>query len=128
MTVFEKIEQQQKGHEGTVAWCVGEDLKAICAADPHCAELVSQDLENKSMSIHECAKRNQENADRFHKKNKGKCIRIPQAKEEQIIREFYGLPAAVPQLTLIRPEEPKQEEAVPDLFAMDDDFDIFNMD
>ena len=34
MTVFEKIEAQQKGKEGTPAWMVGEQLKEICAGDP----------------------------------------------------------------------------------------------
>lgn len=112
MTVFEKIEAQQKGHEGTVAWCVGEDLKAICAADPHCAEIVAEDLENKSMSIHECAKRNQENADRFRKQSKGKCVRIPQEEEERIIREFYGLLAAsAPRLSIVKSDHAKDTAA-----------------
>lgn len=122
MTVFEKIEAQQKGKEGTVAWCVGEDLKAICAADPHCAELVNQDLDNESMSIHECAKKNQENADRLHKRSKGKCVRIPQEEEERIIREFYGLPgidaAPAPVLKLI----PKEEKAEPDILDLSEFF------
>lgn len=89
MSVIEKIEQQQKSAPvGSVAWCVAEDLKAICMADPHCAAIVAEDMESKSMSIYECAKKNQENADRIHKQNKGKCIRIPQTEEERIIREF----------------------------------------
>lgn len=118
MTVFEKIEAQQKGHEGTVAWCVGEDLKAICAADPHCAQIVAEDLENKSMSIHECAKKNQENADRFHKQHKGQCVRIPQEEEERIIREFYGLPTvSAPRLSIVKPEP--EPVAVPEADGLD---------
>lgn len=92
MTVFEKIEAQQKGHEGTVAWCVGEDLKAICEADHRCAQIVNEDLDSPSMSIHECAKKNQANADRLHKQNKGNCVRVHHEEEIRIIREFYGLP------------------------------------
>ena len=108
MTVFEKIEAQQKTvPEGSVAWCVAEDLKAICEADPHCAEIVAEDLESESMSIHACAKKNQENADRIQKQNKGRCIRVPQSEEEWIIREFYGLPAAVPKVVPVPAEEPK---------------------
>lgn len=96
MTAIEKIEEQQKkAPVGSVAWCVAEDLKAICAANPECAAIVAEDLESKSMSIFECAKKNQENANRVHKQNKGKCIRIPQSEEERIIREFYGLPGVV---------------------------------
>lgn len=127
MTVFEKIEQQQKDHENTNVFWVGEHLKDICAADPHCAELVSQDLENKSMSIQNLEKKIKAYADEMHKKNKKDSACTPPREAERIIREFYGLPAAAPQLTLIQPEDEKQEEAVPDLFAMDDDFDIFSL-
>lgn len=113
MTVFEKIEAQQKGHEGTVGWCVGETLKAICAADPHCAKIVEEDLEAKSMSIHECAKKNKENADRIHREKKGNCVYVPPEEEERIIREFYGLPAASESQTspvAAIPEEPEKSK------------------
>lgn len=33
MTVFEKIEAQQKGYENTSAWMVGEQLKDIIRWD-----------------------------------------------------------------------------------------------
>lgn len=125
MTVFEKIEAQQKGKEGTLGWCVGETLKAICAADPDCARIVAEDLESKSMSIHECAKKNKENADRIHKEHKGNFVYVPPEEEERIIREFYGLPAAATTLTLVRPEP--VEEPLPDLFAMDDGIDLFSL-
>lgn len=89
MTVFEMIEEQQsKEQKGSLPWAVGETLKAICAADPHCAELVAQDLENKSMSIRECARKNKENADRIHKEQKGNFVYVPPEEEERIIREF----------------------------------------
>lgn len=123
MTVFEKIEQQQKGHEGTIGWCVGETLKAICAADPHCAELVSQDLENKSMSIHECGKKNKANADRIHKEQKGNCVFVPPEEEERIIREFYGLPAAGAVIQLVTPED-KLLEPIPEDDGLGSIFDL----
>ena len=74
---------------------------------------MAEDLENEGMSIHECAKKNQANADRIRKQTHASCICIPQAEEERIIREFYGLPAAAPKAE--PPEPPKTE--VPDLFS-----------
>ena len=125
MTVFEMIEEQQKGKEGTLGWCVGETLKTICAADPECAAIVAEDLHSESMSIHECAKKNKANADRIHKEQKGNYVYVPPEEEERIIREFYGLPAAGAKLTVIRPEV--QEEPAPDLFGAEDGFDLFSL-
>lgn len=52
MTVFEKIEAQQAKLKDTEpAWMVGEQLKDICRADPHCADIVTEDLENEAMSL-----------------------------------------------------------------------------
>lgn len=130
MTVFEKIEAQQKGHEGTVGWCVGQTLKEICAADPDCARIVAEDLENKSMSIHECAKKNKENADRLHKEQKGNCVYVPPEEEERIIREFYGLPEGEKKnAVLLLKEEPQKEqlENMPVLFDLGDDIDLFSL-
>ena len=53
MTVIEKIEAQQKGHEGSVAWCVGQTLKEICEADPDCARIVAEDLEIHTSMLEE---------------------------------------------------------------------------
>lgn len=94
MTVFEKIEAQQAGKENTGPWMVGEQLKDICRADPHCAEIVSQDLENKAMSLEACEKKIKAKADELHKKNEQRCVCIPPNVAEQVIREFYGLPDA----------------------------------
>lgn len=91
MTVFEKIEAQQKGRENTAPWMVGEQLKDICRSDPKCAELVAQDLDNASMSIVEAEKKIKAWADK-HKKNG--CAVVPPNVADKIIREFYGLPAA----------------------------------
>lgn len=92
MTVFEMIEAQQKGKENTGPWMVGEQLKDICRQDPHCAEIVAQDLGNPSMSLAECEKKIKAAADEIQKKNKKKCVCITPNVAEQIIREFYGLP------------------------------------
>lgn len=123
MTVLEKIESQQKGHEGTIGWCVGQTLKEICAADPDCARIVAEDLENPSMSIHECAKKNKANADRIHKEQKGNCVYVPPEEEERIIREFYGLPAAASK-PVLRPDELAPAEE-PSPFGLGDDIDLF---
>ena len=117
MTVFEKIEaQQKKVPYGSVAWCVAEDLKVICE-DPDCAAIVAEDLESESMSIQECAKKNQENADRIRKENKGNCIRVPDAEERRIIREFYGLPAEGAKAQ--KPAEEKPRGTTFDLVSFD---------
>lgn len=92
MTVFEKIAAQQKGKENTPAWMVGEQLKDICRSDPHCAEIVEQDLENTSMSIIEAEKKIKAYADK--QKRTGNCVCVPPNVAEKIIREFYGLPEA----------------------------------
>ena len=94
MTVFDKITALQKGKENTAPWMVGEQLKDICRREPACAKIVEEDLENKEMSLEECAKAIQKHADELHKKTKGKCICVPPNVAEGIIRKFYGLPEA----------------------------------
>ena len=91
MTVFEKIEAQQATLKDTApAWMVGEQLKDICRADPCCAEIVAQDLENESMSIVAAAKQIKAHADK--QPRVGNCVCVPPHRAERIIREFYGLP------------------------------------
>ena len=103
MTVFEKIEAQQKGKESSPAWMVGEQLKDIYRNDPHCAELVSQDLENEDMSIEKAERQLKAYADK--QKRDGNCVCVPPNVAEKIIREFYGLPEAGAQV------QPKSSEA-----------------
>lgn len=91
MTVFEKIEQLQKGKENTAPWMVGEQLKDICRREPRCEQIVLEDLENPDMSLEKCEKKICEHADELHKKTKGKCVCVPPNVAEGIIREFYGL-------------------------------------
>lgn len=92
MTVFEEIAAQQKGKEDTTVWVVGEQLKDICRRDPHCAAIVDQDLDSKSMSIEEAEKKIKEWSDK-HRGSK-RCFGVPCNVAEKIIREFYGLPEA----------------------------------
>ena len=91
VSVFEKIEAQQKGKENTVPWMVGEQLKDICRREPLATELVEKDLDVKEMSLVECEKKIKAYAD-SHKK--GSCAVVPPNVAEKIIRKFYGIPEA----------------------------------
>ena len=92
MNVFDIISAQQKGKENTAAWMVGEQLKDICRGDPQCAEIVAQDLEKESMSIEKAEQEIHNWANK--QKRTGNCVCVPPNKAEEIIRKFYGLPAA----------------------------------
>lgn len=96
MNVFEKIEAQQKGQEETAVWMVGEQLKDICRADPHSAEIVAADLDNPELSLAAAEKKLKAKADEIHKKQhpKRNYACVPPNVAEGIIRDFYGLPAA----------------------------------
>lgn len=94
MTVFEKIEAQQKGHENTDRWMVGEQLKDILRGDPSLEEIVDQDLDQAEMSLEKAAGKIKAWADEQHRKAKGNCVCVPPNVAEKIIREFYGLPEA----------------------------------
>lgn len=103
MTVFEKIESQQ-GKVQDAVWMVGEQLKDICRIDPHCAEIVMQDLENPDMSLANCEKKIKAYADK-HKTGNFSCV-IPSV-ADKIIREFYGLPAASAHAPVVAKQEEK---------------------
>lgn len=90
MDVFEKIETQRRGREGTDVWMVGQQLIDICRADKNCAELVAQDLENPEMGLHTAANQIKAYADK--QPRKGNCVCVPPDVAEGIIRKFYGLP------------------------------------
>lgn len=116
MTVFEKIEAQQKGlEEGDTVWTVGEQLKEICE-DPACAAIVAEDLENESMSIANAEKKIKEYADGLRKKKKGPGVGVTWKAADRILREFYGLPVESEPAQKAAPEEPKAS-AMPDLFS-----------
>lgn len=92
MTVFERIDAQQKGHENTDIWMVGQQLKDILHGDPTLEEIVYKDLDVKDLSLTNAAKKIKAWADEQHKKTKGSCVCVPPDVAEGIIREFYGLP------------------------------------
>lgn len=116
MSVFEKIEAQQKGKENTPEWMVGEQLKEICAAEPDCAELVEKDLD--AIPLSKAAAKIKAHADELHKKLKGSCVCVPPDAAENIIRECYGLPAKQKQVPAAQAAElPKQDDGLLDLDA-----------
>ena len=89
MTVFEKIEAQQKGREQTAPWMVGEQLKEILRGDEAAQALVDKDLDDPGHSLEACERQIKAWAD-GHKK--GSCAVVPPDVAEGIIRKFYGLP------------------------------------
>lgn len=86
------IEEQQKGHENTDIWMVGEQLKELCQREPACAELVQQDLESGGMTLQKAAAKLKAKADEIHRKIKGNCVCIPPDMALQVLREAFGLP------------------------------------
>ena len=87
---IERITAQQT-EEGTAVWMVGQQLKDICKREPICAELITQDLENPSMSLEQAEKQIKAWADK-HKTRNFACVTPDVA--DKILREFYGLPTA----------------------------------
>ena len=83
-------EQQSKVQARSPQWMVGEQLKDICRQEPHCAELIAQDLENPAMSITEAEKKIKAFSD-AHKIGNFGCVTPAEA--DRILREFYGLPS-----------------------------------
>lgn len=82
-------EQQAKVQARSPQWMAAEQLKDICRHEPHCAELIAQDLENPAMSITEAEKKIKAFSDGHRTGNFG-CV--TPAESDRILREFYGLP------------------------------------
>ena len=92
MKGIELIEAQQREHQNSPAWFVGEQLKEICRADSRAAEILERDLELPEMSIAEAEKKIAAFANENRKAGVGFCSG---ADADRILREFYGLPAPV---------------------------------
>ena len=87
-----KIEaQQKKEKEGSPAIMVGMQLLDMAEADPRAAELLNHDLDVAEMSLAKAADQIKAYADKNHK---GTCFCVTPIKAEEILRTFYGLPAA----------------------------------
>lgn len=91
MTVYEKIgELQAKLDPDSCAFEIGEQLKDICRRDPACEKILLEDLQNPDMGL---AAADKMLYDWGQAKGKGGCG-ISGRKAEELLREFYGLPAA----------------------------------
>ena len=88
--LIKMIEEQQKGHENTDVFMVGEQLKDIAASDLACAEILEKDLAVEAMGLVAAAAKLKAYADQ----NRGKlrCFCISPKVADKILREFYGLP------------------------------------
>lgn len=115
MTVYEKIEAQQKGKENTDVWMVGEQLKDICRREPACESILSVDLDGKAMSLANAAAKIKAYAD--NQKRTGNCVCVPPNVAEGILREFYGLPEAGAAMPT---PEPVQVSASPKILNLAD--------
>ncbi len=91
MDIYERITEQQRGHEGTAVWMVGEQLKDMCLKEPACIPLLEQDLQVPEMSLAKAERKIEAYARKNKKGNQGCC---PPQEAERILREFYGLPGA----------------------------------
>lgn len=95
MASFEKLEeeirkQQKKLYEYSPEYLVGEQILDFVKKDPDAAEIILADMQSAGMGLCQCEKQIKKFAD-AHKK--GSCVCVPQAKVEEIIREYYKLPA-----------------------------------
>ena len=99
--LFEMIEAQQKGHEKEPLFMIGEQLKDIARREPASAELLEQDLAVEGMGLEAMAAKLQEYADKHH--GSARCFCITPAVAEDLIRNFYGLPAATAEASASSP-------------------------
>lgn len=92
--LFNAISKQQtpllaKGNRA--AWTLGEQIKDICTREPRSAELIYEDINKPGMGLEDVAKKLKAFADT---KRTGNFSCVMPSEAEQVIRDFYGLPAA----------------------------------
>ena len=90
-------EQQEKLPKYHPAQMVGEHLKQIAREDPHCAELLAEDLRVSGKGITDAEKQIKARADELEKirrKEQGGNggVGVMPWEAEDILRQFYGLP------------------------------------
>ena len=93
MDVFKRIDELQgEFNPDSCAFEIGEQLKDICRRDPACEKILLEDLQNPAMGL---AAADKMLYDWGKKQAKGKVgCGISGRKAEELLREFYGLPAA----------------------------------
>lgn len=82
---------RDKEGEYTNVWGVCCQLIEIAEREPASAAILEEDLKTKNMHPREAEKKIKEFADGKKKQGGGVCV--PPQKAEEILREFYGLPA-----------------------------------
>ena len=93
MNVYEKIgELQAKLDPDSCAYEIGEQLKDICRRDPACEKILLEDLQNPDMGL---AAADKMLYDWGQNHKVGSSCGISGRKAEELLREFYGLPATV---------------------------------
>ena len=101
---------QQKEKDGSLLWCVAEDLKTMASSlTEDEATLVAADLEAGSHNLKACEKEIRAYADK-HKDGRTGCCPGPMV--PKILRQCFGLPAENAQAMQPTPE-PVQAQAEP---------------
>lgn len=103
MNVIDMIESQQKGHENSPRYMIGEQLKEIAMSEPVNAELIEKDLLLTEMSLEAAEKMLQNYADK--NRNGATVFCITPLVADRLLREFYGLNK------MSIPEKAKAEES-----------------
>ena len=84
-------EQQGKVRARSAPWMVGEQLKDMIRREPGIAQLIAQDLTAGGMSLTAAEAKINAFADK-HRTGNFACVTPMEA--EEILREYFGLPAA----------------------------------
>ena len=88
------IRHQLQGHDGDTVEMVGEQLLDMARGDDNAASILLNDMGVQDLTIEKAEKKIRAYADELHKKNKSNCVGVSPKKAEEILRKFYGLPAA----------------------------------
>ena len=88
----EQIQKQQSGKDNSPAFVIGLHLIEMMKQDGRIEAILEEDLKNPEMSLEDCAKKLQAEADRIHRETKKNTVCLTPIQAEKIIRKFYGLP------------------------------------
>lgn len=90
--LVEIITAQQKGHENTDVFGIGEQLKDMAEGNEKITDLLINDLTTEGMMLTDAAKMFKKHADGIKGKQNVVCITPKVA--DGLLRKFYGLPSA----------------------------------
>ena len=90
--LVEIITAQQKGHENTDVFGIGEQLKDMAKGNEKITDLLINDLTTEGMTLTDAAKMFKEHADSIKGKQNVVCITPKVA--DGLLRKFYGLPSS----------------------------------